>query len=99
MMQPKFDLGNVVITQGTAQAMASFENSAKKFAELLVRHATGDWGELDESDKRINDRAVTDGNMILSQYRINDETVFWIISDPADEAGQRVTTVLLPEER
>lgn len=98
-MQPKFDLGHVVITRRAAQAMASFDNSAKKFAELLVRHGTGDWGELDESDKRMNDRALTDGNMILSQYRINDETVFWIISDPADDAGRRVTTVLLPEER
>ncbi len=98
-MKPKFDLGNVVITRRAAQAMASFDNSAKKFAELLVRHATGDWGEIDESDKRMNDRAMTDGNMILSQYRINDETVFWIISDPADDGGQRVTTVLLPDER
>ncbi len=98
-MQPKFDLGNVVITRHAAQAMANFDNSAKKFAELLVRHATGDWGELDESDKRMNDRAVTDGNMILSQYRVSDETVFWIISDPVDAAGHRVTTVLLPEER
>ena len=98
-MQPKFDLGNVVITRRAAQAMANFDNSAKKFAELLVRHATGDWGELDESDKRMNDRAVTDGNMILSQYRIGDEMVFWIISDPAGDAGHRVTTVLLPEER
>ncbi len=42
-MQPKFDLGNVVITRRAAQAMASFYNSAKKFAELLVRHATGGW--------------------------------------------------------
>lgn len=98
-MQPKFDLGNVVITRRGAQAMASFENSAKKFAELLVRHATGDWGELDESDKRMNDRAVTNGNMILSQYRIGDELMLWVISDPADDAGRRVTTVLLPEER
>ncbi len=98
-MQPKFDLGNVVITRRAAQAMANFDNSAKKFAEILVRHASGDWGELDESDKRMNDRAVTDGNMILSQYRIGDEMVFWIISDPTDDGGQRVTTVLLPDER
>ena len=98
-MQQKFDLGNVVITRRAALAMASFDNSAKKFAELLVRHATGDWGEIDESDKRMNDRAVTDGNMILTQYRIGDETILWIISDPADDTGRRVTTVLLPDER
>ncbi len=47
----------------------------------------------------MNDRAVDSGNMILSQYRLSDETVFWIISDPVDAAGHRVTTVLLPEER
>ncbi len=98
-MQPKFDLGNVGITRRAAQAMASFDNSAKKFAELLVRHASGDWGEIAESDKRMNDRALTDGNMILSQYRIGDELMLWVISDPADDAGQRVTSVLLPDER
>ena len=60
---------------------------------------SGDWGELDEHNRAMNEQAVRDGNMILSQYRLTDETMLWIISDPVDDLGRRTTTVLLPEER
>lgn len=60
--------------------------------------ASGDWGELEAHDRAMNEQAVHDGNMILSQYRLGGEAI-WIISDPVHDAGERITTVLLPEER
>jgi hypothetical protein len=96
--QPKFDAGTVYLTGGAQTALERIASGTEIVIQLLARHMAGDWGEIDASDRAMNDRAVNDGNMILSSYRLPDQTVLWIISDPTDAAGQRVTTVLLPEE-
>jgi hypothetical protein len=59
-----------------------------------VRHVSGDWGDLNESDRQENELSVREGFRILSAYRMSDGTRFWIIT----EADRSVTTVLLPEE-
>ena len=96
--QPEFDAGTVYLTVGAQTALERIASGAEVISQLLAHHKAGDWGEIDDSDRAMNDRAVTDGNMILSQYRLPDQTVLWIISDPVDAAGRRITTVLLPEE-
>ena len=60
----------------------------------LKRHLSGDWGDLSEGDKRLNDEAVKDGDRILSAYRAPDGTKFWIIT----ESDRSATTFLLPDE-
>lgn len=97
--QTLFDIGRIFITPGAERALAQFASGERLLTQLLTRHASGDWGELDEHDRGMNNRAVNDGNMILSQYHLPDQTVLWIISDPWDDSGDRITTVLLPEER
>lgn len=63
-------------------------------AQSLYRHATGDWGNLDDVDKAENDRALVDGGRLVSSFLSLDGTKFWIIT----EADRSATTVLLPEE-
>jgi hypothetical protein len=60
---------------------------------LLARHASGDWGELSEYDRRENERSLKHGWRILSSYPVGGKTV-WIIT----EADRSVTTILLSEE-
>jgi len=62
--------------------------------EALQRHVAGDWGELDEEDKKANDGALQTGERLLSAYQSATGTKFWIIT----EADRSVTTVLLPED-
>ncbi|HZQ09847.1 MAG TPA: hypothetical protein VFD70_24935 [Anaerolineae bacterium] len=95
----KFDPGQICFTPGALAVFAQPRPREQSFESLLMRHAAGDFGDLDEADCRANEIAMTDGNMILSSYRLDTETTIWIISDPVDDAGRRVTTVLLPEER
>lgn len=95
----KFDPGQICITPGAFAVLAQPRPREQSWQMLLARHVSGDWGDVDEADRRVNEIAITDGNMILSSYRLDTETTIWIISDPADDAGRRVTTVLLPEER
>ena len=85
----KFPLGRVVITSNAQQAIPPAEvNTA------LSRHASGDWGELCEEDRQLNERSLDEGDRLLSAYVAADGTRFWIIT----EADRSVTTVLLPED-
>ena len=53
----------------------------------------GDWGDLDEDDKKENEFSVLRHLRILSAYKIGNEKL-WIIT----EADRSITTILLPDE-
>jgi hypothetical protein len=44
-----FPMGQVVATRG---ALAALEKAGQTPFEFITRHSRGDWGELDESDRR-----------------------------------------------
>jgi len=96
----KFELGQVVMTNGINNVITNGGNvaDADKVFDLLEcidRHKRGDWGNLDEDDKMLNDSAVEDGGRIISAYEIGENKVkIWIIT----EADRSYTTILLPEE-
>ncbi len=87
----KFSLGQVVVTPGFLEAM---HNTGDKIVPYLLRHVQGDWGELDEHDRKENERSLRNGFRLLSAYRLSDDTKFWVIT----EADRSATTFLLPEE-
>ena len=60
----------------------------------LVRHISGDWGNVDEHDRRENEFSLAHGFRVLSAYTLNSGIKIWIIT----EADRSATTVLLPEE-
>lgn len=84
-------LGQIVSTPGAINALAKASQSG---AELINRHRHGDWGEVDSGDWALNDRALIDGDRVLSAYRLKDGTKIWIIT----ESDRSVTTLLLPDE-
>lgn len=85
----KFSLGKLVIT-ANAQSVLNSED----VHDAIHRHATGDWGDLDEHDKQENELAVREDFRLLSAYPDRNGTRFWLIT----EADRSVTTVLLPED-
>jgi hypothetical protein len=88
-MGPKFPMGQTVITPAALKALSSAAVMA-----ALDRHSQGDWGEVCEEDWDANDRALREGNRLLSVYRNGHDTKFWIMT----EADRSATTVLLPED-
>jgi len=62
--------------------------------DFLRRHLAGDWGDLSDEDKRLNDEAVKDESRILSAYKTTRGDRVWLIS----EADRSATTILLPSE-
>jgi hypothetical protein len=89
MMGP-LPLGRIVATPGALEVLAE---AGEDLHLLLARHRSGDWGELNEDDRRENERSLRHGWRILSSYPARGQTV-WIIT----EADRSATTILLPEE-
>ena len=85
-----FHLGQIVATPG---ALELLDRYAINSWTLLLRHQSGDWGNVPSEDAVENDRAVVLGLRILSSYTVGDERI-WIIT----EADRCITTLLLPEE-
>lgn len=87
----KFSPGSIVATPG---ALAALEASGADPMAYLVRHIAGDWGDVDEHDRRENELSLQNGFRLLSAYTLKTGTKIWIIT----EADRSATTVLLPEE-
>lgn len=94
--KPRFPLGQVLATPGAIEAL---QNSGQVPGDLLTRHITGDWGEVCEDDKALNDEALIDGSRLLSAYRTTKGERLWVITEAADDRGHRIcTTLLRPDE-
>ena len=72
-----FPLGRIVATPGALQAL---EAAGQQPAQFLDRHVSGDWGELDEEDKRENEFSVREGFRIFSAYTTHAGEKIWIIT-------------------
>ncbi len=84
-----FELGQVVATPGALEVLAPEEPIA-----LLLRHQSGDWGEVDAHDRRENELSVREGFRILSSYMAASGEKVWLIT----EADRSSTCILLPNE-
>ena len=95
MTEIKFDLSQIVATPGALEAL---RQAGQQPSEFLDRHAQGDWGDLDQDDRRLNDEALIDGSRILSAYTTKEGKRIWIITEAAGDDGKRASTcILLPE--
>jgi hypothetical protein len=59
----------------------------------LARQSSGDWGEIDDHDRRENKLSLRHGWWLVSSYPVGEKAI-WIIT----EADRSITTILLPEE-
>jgi len=80
-----FSLGQIVATPG---ALAALEKTGQTPLDFLSRHVRGDWGELDEHDRKENELSLKRGFRLLSSYRLSSgDTKVWVIT----EADRSVT--------
>lgn len=88
-MPAKFPLGKIVATPNALSHM-----TGKDIREAIGRHAAGDWGDVCPSDVKENELSLKEGFRLLSAYKAENGTKFWVIT----EADRSVTTILLPED-
>ena len=87
--QPLFPLGKLVMTRGVADGGFALD----ELLNLVHRHVTGDFGEINEEDRQENLLSIREGFRIMSAYTINGIRL-WVIS----EADRSSTTILYPSE-
>lgn len=96
MTSVKFDLGQVVATPGALEALKA---AGQGPGEFLNRHLQGDWGDVCEEDRKLNDEALIDGSRVLSSYKMASGGKLWIITEAMGDDGRRASsTFLLPDE-
>lgn len=78
----------------TPGALAALTDSGELPFDYLKRHIHGDWGEVDEHDRRENELSLEHAFRLLSAYTLLSGVKIWIIT----EGDRSATTVLLPEE-
>lgn len=61
----KFEVGEVVITPA---ATAALEAAGQQVADLLLRHQTGDWGDVSEQLRTVNQRGLQEQFNLQSVY-------------------------------
>ena len=78
----------------------ALQESAQSPSEFIGRHSRGDWGDnVCKDDWDSNNRALVDGDRIISAYRTSKGIKVWVITDACDEEGNRNSTcLLLPDE-
>ena len=86
---PKFALGQTVITANAKAVLPELD-----VVLALQRHHSGDWGDVDDHDRQMNDDALRTGERLVSIYKSVRDQKFYIIT----EWNRSVTTVLLPED-
>ncbi len=92
----KFDPGQMLSTPGALEEIA---RAGQEPLFFLQKHFLGDWGDLSQGDKELNDLALVDGSRIMSAYKTLLGVKIWIITEAVGDDGRRAaTTILLPDE-
>lgn len=86
------NLGRVVVTAAAAKVLEETETEPMV---LLWRHATGDWGQVEQDDREANDRALVSGEeRTYSTYLLYEGKCIWVVT----EADRSATLMCLPDE-
>ncbi len=88
-MGPKFPLGQIVATPNALSQITQDD-----VQNALRRHVGGDWGDVCADDAKENELSLNEGFRLLSVYKAENDTRFWVIT----EADRSATTILLPED-
>lgn len=91
--RPVVDLGKVIVTVTVHEHVINGDSPERDLLTVLLRHAIGDWGDVDTEDRAANDAALSTGARLLSAYVLNGMKV-WVLT----EADRSVTTILQPSE-
>ncbi|VTT96342.1 Plasmid related protein OS=Planctomyces brasiliensis (strain ATCC 49424 / DSM 5305 / JCM 21570 / NBRC 103401 / IFAM 1448) GN=Plabr_0950 PE=4 SV=1 [Gemmataceae bacterium] len=89
--KPLFPLGQLAATPAALAALAA---TGQTPTEFLRRHQCGEYGVVNDEDKRANDDAVRCGERVFSAYLLTDGVKVWVIT----EADRSSSTVLLPSD-
>lgn len=92
-----FNLGAIVQTSGVCERRKEDPAFNQFVQECLARHIKGDWGDLDDQDKKENQLSLGERLRLFSMYerkKMKSVGKIYIIT----EADRSSTCILFPDE-
>lgn len=93
MRKALFNLGQIAINRIVLNRMNDNPMFGQEVGVAFQRHASGDWGNLCEEDKQMNDEGLKGDGRLFSVYDTSQGKI-WIIT----ERDRSATTILFPNE-
>jgi predicted transcriptional regulator len=90
----EINLGDILVTRGVAELARERKQFDTFVQKSLGRHRKGDWGEMNDEDKRLNDESQEKGRRLFSSYESKGFPEIWIITEP----NRSYTTIMFPDE-
>lgn len=82
----RFDVGEIIITPGASDALAA---NGKTADDLLARHQSGDWGNVSDQVREVNERGLVEQFNLQSLYPMPDGRQLIVVTN-----HQRTTTMI-----
>ena len=89
----KVTIKGLVITRAVHDKIEKDSSFATGVLSCLIQYVYGDWGDLCESDKAENDKALENNERIIALYNIGADKIYIIT-----EWDRSLTTILFPYE-
>lgn len=93
MRKALFNLGQIAINKIVLNRMNDNPMFAQEVGVAFQRHASGDWGDLCEEDKQMNDEGLKGDGRLYSAYDTSQGKLLIIT-----EWNPSTTTILFPNE-
>jgi predicted transcriptional regulator len=90
----EMNIGQVLATADVMKLSRENKRFASFVRASLERYRRGDWGEMSEGDKHLNDVSEESGRLILAAYESANFPEIWIMTSP----DRSYSTVMFPEE-
>src|SRR3546814_15077717 len=81
----RFSPGQLILTAGVDELVQQGQLNPSMY---LRRHLGGDWGDLSEGDRDLNDAALASGqDRLFSSYQVASDLKLWIITEWVSKFG------------
>lgn len=89
-----FEVGQEVMTCGINNMLAKSQKFCKEILDCMGKYKNKDWGDLEQEDKEMNDKAIESGtDRIFAAYNTSEGRIYIIT-----EWDRSVTTILFANE-
>jgi predicted transcriptional regulator len=89
------NIGQVLVTRGVSQQSAEKPEFATFIRESLERYRQGDWGDMSDADKLLNEQSLEKNLRLFSSYESRGFPEIWITTEP----DRSYTTIMFPSEQ
>lgn len=90
----EINIGEILVTRGVTGLAREDTQFAAFVQKCLDRYRKGDWGEMSDEEKRLNDLSQETGRLVVSSYESKLFPEIWITTNP----DRSYSTVMFPDE-